>query len=273
MYRIILTTLIGFASFIHARAQDEKQVIDPGGDCIDKFFSRTRKLPAPEKVMLIQKNGKTIGLQDFLKSQSVSELGIEARYGLLDLDRDGRKEMIIYDYTGGAHCCDEIYVFANSSLNQYRYMAKMFAGDVCINDSNQFVYSFHQEFGYFFTCFACYYEDSTDAGPIPMDHITLRYSKGKLLVVPPDKELRSKINDNLGKLGEEPYVKLADEADQDNGLRKAFAMNLAVAYFSFGKNLPATKALFNKYYKHPDAGKVWTAFVKQLQRLAMDNSF
>ena len=36
-------------------------------------------------------------------------------------------------------------------------------------------------------------------------------NKGKVAVVPGDKELRSSINDNLGKLSEQPYEKLENE--------------------------------------------------------------
>ncbi len=94
-----------------------------------------------------------------------------------------------------------------------------------------------------------------------------------MIPAPVDRELRSQINDNLGKLGEQPYEKLEDEIAQDNGLRKEFAMNLAVFYYSFGKNIIETQKLFNKYYKFPDAKKVWTAFLKQLQHMKKDNDF
>ena len=101
----------------------------------------------------------------------------------------------------------------------------------------------------------------------------MKYNKGKLSIIPGDKELRSTINDNLGKLGEQPYQKLADEADQDNGLRKEFALNLVVFYYSFGKNLVTTKSLFDKYYKFPDAKKVWLDFIRILNGIKGDNSF
>jgi hypothetical protein len=85
--------------------------------------------------------------------------------------------------------------------------------------------------------------------------------------------LRSIINDNLGKLGEQPYEKPDDELAMDKGLRKTIAMNLAVFYYSFGRSLPETQKLFNKYYKHPDAKKIWAAFTKNLLNIKKDSDF
>ena len=200
-------------------------------------------------------------------------MGIGTQQGLKDLDNDGKKELVLYDYTGGAHCCDEFYVFKNIAPNKYQYVAKTFAGDVCINDKNEFIYSFYQQYGYFFTCFACEYSDTSDAGPQPINSITLRYSKGKIMVVPGDQELKNTITDNLSKLKEQPYQKLQDEADQDDGLRKEFALNLAVYYYSFGRNLVQTKMLFDKYYRFPDAKKVWTEFVEILNGIKKESDF
>ncbi|MBL0131551.1 MAG: hypothetical protein IPP43_10835 [Chitinophagaceae bacterium] len=177
------------------------------------------------------------------------------------------------NYTGGAHCCDEFYFFKNIGPDKYQYVAKTFAGDVCVSDSNEFSYSFYQQLGYFFTCFACAYVDTSDGAPVEVRGIILKYLKGKLTVVPGDQELRSIINDNLGKLGEQPYEKPDTAFGQDNGLRKEFAMNLAVFHFSFGRNILETQKLFNKYYKFPDAKKVWAEFVKQLQYIRKESDF
>jgi len=81
------------------------------------------------------------------------------------------------------------------------------------------------------------------------------------------------INDNLGKLGELPFGKLDDELAMDDGLRKEVAMNLAVFYYSFGRNLSETQKLFDKYYRYPDAKKVWAAFTKSLLYIRKDNDF
>ncbi len=255
----------------HAVAQEDSlRVADSTMDCFDHFFDQAEKPSQPNKIILVTQAGKTISLANFIKPPGMGE---EINHGLADLDHDGKKELVVYQYTGGAHCCDEFYLFKNIGPNKFQFAAKTFAGDVCITGTNKFIFNFYQQFGYFFTCFACGYDDSTESAPIPVSNIVLKYSKGKLLVVPGDKELKSQINDNLAKLGEQPYEKLEDDAAQDNGLRKEFALNLAVYYYSFGKNLVETKMLFDKYYKYPDAKKVWSAFAKQIAAVRTENKF
>ncbi len=250
---------------LHAKDSALPMPTDPTTD----FFQQGEKLNSTDKVLLILKSKKTIRLSSFLKTPDMQF----SDHVLGDLDNDGKKELLISNFTGGAHCCDEIYIFKNIAVNKYQQVAKLYAGHALITRDNEFIYSFGEHFGYFFTCYACAFVDTSDAGPIEVRSIALRYSQGKINIHPGNQELRSIINDNLGKLGEEPYQALSDESSQDNGLRKEIAMNLAAYYYSFGKNLTATQALFNKYYKHPDAKKVWTAFAKQLQTIRLKNDF
>ena len=77
----------------------------------------------------------------------------------------------------------------------------------------------------------------------------------------------------LARLSEQAYEKLDDDISFDNGLRKEFAINLAVYYYSFGRNMPATQALFNKYYKFPDAKKVWASFTETIKYIRQENKF
>jgi hypothetical protein len=236
-------------------------------ECDEQFFNGD-KINNPSKTFIITKAKKTITLKSFM-----GKLAMEPMQVLADLDNDGKKELVISDFTGGAHCCDEFFVFKNIAPNKYQYVFRTFGGNVCVLHNKQFVFDFYEQYGYFFTCFACAYEDKSDAAPIPLSHILLKYNRGKISAVPGDQELRSRIKDNLSKLAEQPYQKLEDDVAQDNGLRKEFALNLAVFYYSFGRNLVETKKLFDKYYKYPDAKKVWTQFVSQLNYLKMNNDF
>lgn len=239
------------------------------------FFQEGEKIKATGKVSLLLKDKKTRTLAAFLKSMGDPALGeaVYADHVIADLDKDGRKELLIYNYTGGAHCCDELYIFKNTGTNKYQQIAKLFAGNTIITKDRAFIYDFHEQFGYFFTCFACGYEDTGGEGPLTNSSITLRYRNGKLLVTPGDAELKAMINDNLGLLGEKPYQPLDDDIAQDDGIRKEFALNLAVYYYSFGRNLPVTRQLFLRYYKHPDATKVWNGFARQLRYLQEQNFF
>jgi hypothetical protein len=146
-------------------------------------------------------------------------------------------------------------------------------GNVCITEDKQVVYNFYEPFGYFFTCYACAYEDTTATGPVPVHSVVLKYNKGKLAVLPGDKDLKNIITDNLSKLSELSYQPLQDEIDQDNGLRKEYALNLAVFYYSFRHKLMKTKKIFNKYYRFSDAKKVWSEFVKTLNWVKENNDF
>ena len=278
--RKIFSGLVLFFSFSTLHAQQDSvmyqrdSAVIPESDPTVLFFQQNEKVVSQANIRLVTKANKIVSLPDFLSST-----GIYADHVLADLDKDGKKELLISNYTGGAHCCDEIYVFKNIAPNRYQHVVKFFAGNTMITKYKEFVYNFYEQFGYFFTCYACAYTDTTDEPPIELHNILLKYNKGKVTVVPGGKELRIAILDNLGKLGEQPYEKLftgpGGEGDisQDNGLRKEFAINLAVFFYSFGRNMLETQKWFNKYYKYPDAKKVWAAFVKQLQYIRKDNDF
>lgn len=267
---LLLGSAVLFSLVLQARDNFLQQDTSEVEDCFEKFFDKAEKLPSPDKTIVIPKPGKTQTVSAYLKNE---EMGQESMHGLVDLDNDGKKELVIYNYSGGAHCCDQFFFFKNIAPDKYQLTAKTFAGNVCINDNKEIVFDFYEQFGYFFTCYACAYENTSDVAPRPVSEIKIRYNKGKLSVIPGDKELRSTIYDNLGKLSEQPYQKLSNDIDQDNGLRKEVAFNLASYYYSFGKNITETKRLFDKYYKFPDAKKVWTEFFRILNGIKQGSSF
>ena len=272
----LLFTAVLFLSAFHAKAQQDSvyyqrdSVVEVEADCTESFFQRTKTVAAPAQTLLTLSNGKTYKLYQFVKP---AEFGPAPQYGLIDLDDDKKNELVIYNFTGGAHCCDEIYIFRNTAPNKYQQAGKMFAGNTCITQGNEFVFDFYEQFGYFFTCYACAWEDSSDVATVPVHSVTLRYNKGALVVKKGDAALKTHIIDQLAVLSEQPYEKMDEDISQDNGLRKEFALNLAVYYYSFGRNLPATQALFSKYYKFPDAKKVWVSFNETLKYIKQQNRF
>lgn len=232
----------------------------------EQFFNEAGKVTDPAKVLLTTKAGKVISLSKFVSIQS-------AEHALADLDNDGKKELLLWSYTGGAHCCDEIFIFRNIAPNKYQHVARLFGGHTIITSQKKFRFGFYEQFGYFFTCYACAYTDTSDTAPISLRQILIEYQKGKVRVIQGEQETRSIINDNLGKLSEQPYQPLDADLAMDEGLRKEFAMNLVVYYYAFGRNLPETQKLFNKYYKFPDAKKVWLEFTKSLAAIKKENDF
>jgi len=243
----------------------------PETDATVLFFQQNEKIPSHllGKTLITGRDKKVRKLSAMVTDQQL----MYTDHALSDLDDDGKKELLISNFTGGAHCCDQLFIYKQSGPNRYVETARLIAGHTIITEQKEFLYSLHEQFGYFFTCYACTYNDTTDEAPIDVSRLTLRYKAGALQVVVTDKELKSIIHDNLGKLGEQPYVKPEDEVIVDEGLRKEFAINLAAWYFSYGKKLADVQQLFNKYFKFPDAKKVWPAFTRQLTALRAQNSF
>lgn len=283
-YRFLYLLICGFlCCFESAKAQiagdsvmyARDSALDVPTDPTIIFFQEGEKAKSPGKLLLLMKDKRTRSLSAFLKSLGNEELGetVYADHALADLDKDGRQELLVYNYTGGAHCCDELYIFKNTGLNKYQQVAKLFAGNTIITKEREFIYDFHEQYGYFFTCFACGYEAATEAELLSNSSITMRFQKGKMQVRAGDAEGKAMIRDNLKKLGEKPYQPLEDDIAQDDGLRKEIALNLAVYFYSFGRNLADTRQLFFRYYKHPDAAKVWAGFTRQLRYILSQNDF
>src|SRR5215211_2291207 len=116
-----------------------------GFDCYETFFTTAAKVKNTATIKLLV-NKKQQTLAHYLKTEVE---GLEHRMALKDLDSDGRAELIIYNFTGGAHCCDEWYFFKTIGPNQYAPAARLFAGNTCIS-GNTFLFDFAEPFGYFY---------------------------------------------------------------------------------------------------------------------------
>jgi hypothetical protein len=267
----LLCALLGEAQTTDTSLVSSVNQVSGNTDSASSFFSIHEKIDkdAWPSVKLVSRNRKSTNLHAVLNDPEKTYHD----HVLADLDGDGIKELVVSLFTGGAHCCDEILIFRQTAPGKYTHAARVFAGHSLFSANNELVFTFYEHFGYFFTCYACGLTDTSDTAPIDIRAIVLRYGKGGLRVKPGDQELRSAVMDNLGKLSEMPYEELGEDVLMDHGLRKEFAMNLAVYYYSFGKNLVDTRALFRRYYKFPDSAKVWSAFVKQLKEVQAGNDF
>ena len=273
LFLFLLVALFEKITFAQQNADtvlyQKDSAIIPETDPLTKLLQEGEKVAHPEKTMLILINGKQISMQRFMKS-NLSEFSDAA---LVDLDNDGKAELLFSNYTGGAHCCDEIYIFKKIGTNRFQLSGKMYADATGIDENKTFQYRLFELFGYFFTCYACGFPTEGEADPIENNTINIQYRQGRLQIVKGDKELLRIIHDNLGKLKEQPYVALKDDLAMDEGLRKEFAFNLGVYYYAFGKNFTSTKLLFDKYYKFPDAKKVWNQFVTTIKHINTMNTF
>lgn len=232
----------------------------------DILFGHGEKLADPAKIMVTTPARKTISLAKLMETGNNEYVN----HTISDLDGDGKKELLILNNPNGQPV-DELWFCKQITPYKYQYTAKLTGGRVSPTLDKKWIYDISPVFDGFYTCKGCKYPDESDEAPIPMKEITVRYSKGKLIIEKADQELRSIINDNLGKLGEK-LAPIKPEED-DDGTRREIAMNLAVYYYTTGKNLTATKTVFRKYYKAPDAATIWSAFTKRLQKINSQVSF
>lgn len=274
-FLISLLLLAGVFKTALIAAQDtvmyaRDSALDIPTDPTTLFFQEGEKTKTPGKVILVMRDKKVKSLSALLKSYSYdNEPSPFADYAFADLDKDGKKELLIYNYTGGAHCCDEIIVFRNTGINRFQHAGRMIGGNTII-EKGGFTFHFTEPFGYFFTCFACEYED---ASLIENFSIRLRYANGRIKTVAGDSAYRNLIIKNLKSLGSKPYQPLEEDIEQDDGWRKEIAFNLACYYYAFGKNLVNTKSLFQQYYKYPDAVNFWKQFARQISYMRQENDF
>lgn len=236
-------------------------------DCYEKFFKGGTQFTDSDKVMLTLKNGSQVSLKKFFSGENASKY---ARCTLKSIDGDTIPELVIYDYTGGAHCCDEIEVFAKDKKG-YNFKAKLFGGFACVDSSTDiFTWSFNETLGYFFGCYACGFSDSVH-GFSTIRELQLRYVNGKFEVQHYAAADEKQLIHNLEVLQQHGYEDLQDGM-MDSGWRKEFAMNFAVWHYNNGKNWDTTKKLFDKYYTFKDSVKVWKEFYSTLKDAEKQNS-
>ena len=253
---------------------DKTQIVDTVEEnCTTAFFNSGEKENNSQNVF-VEVDGRKSTLAAFIDTVTAGDDRLKefVSTGLFDLDGDGKKELVMNGYTGGAHCCDIFHFFENIEPNTYRHVGSTFAGDVCPVKGNTFNFYFFQSLGYFFTCYACGY--STDEyTPIgDKAFFSFKYDKGKLVIIPGNAKQKEYLIANLKQLSKQPYKKIEDDG-MDDGLRKEYALTIATYYFSFGKDMGDTKMLFDKYYTFPDATKVWNELASNLQYIADNNDF
>lgn len=236
--------------------------------CYEDFFKGIARFKDSNSAYLLLDDGKRVSLPQFFKDEFMSTVSY---YGKKDIDGDGTAELIIFNYTGGAHCCDEYYFFKQKNEEEFEYKAHITGGQACIAaNSNRISYSLNELLGYFFSCYACEFTDSSGNFKSMRD-IHLKYVDSALEIIPYDNVAEQQNLANLESLTKHGYEKVEDL--MDNGWRKEFAMNFAVWYYNHHKNWESTKDLFNKYYKFPDSARVWKEFYRTLREAEKENSF
>jgi hypothetical protein len=116
--------VIGVTVWTVINAQEDSTIITTE-ECTVGFFSRAKKITALNNNFVVNKAGKTMSLANFFKQDQMDPF---AENGLYDLDNDGKEELVISNFTGGAHCCDQLYIFKNIGPGKYQYMVNFLPG-------------------------------------------------------------------------------------------------------------------------------------------------
>jgi hypothetical protein len=236
--------------------------------CNERFFSIASNLSDTTGLKLKLKNNHEVAWGQFVNDELMSS---QVRWAIKNFDNDVADELVVSNFTGGAHCCDELYVFEKEG-DHYRQRAKLFGGFICIDAASNIVtFSFTEALAYFFACYACGFADSSGQFKT-IREIELKYDNGRFVVVPYHPDTEKQLMQNLALLSKHKYEDM-EEGLMDSGWRKEFAMNLAVWHYNHNKNWTATKALFDRYYTFKDASRVWKEFRHTLQEFHKENDF
>lgn len=237
-------------------------------DCYDSFMAATKKITDSTGLLVEVNDQDAISFDSLVKGDFLYG---HTSAGFRDLDGDGKMELLIFTYTGGMHCCDEIYILEEMKPGHFVQKAKFFAGNTCVNLENEFSYNVYEMLGYFLSCYACLYEDSAK-GLIAPPPVVYQYQKGKLLLTGDSLRVKHAVFKNLDLLKEVPMNPMKEDWD-DSGVRKMYALNFATMHLLYGCDLLQTKLLFDQYYTFKDKTIVWKELKQHLQALQEQTTF
>lgn len=201
--------------------------------------------------LLLNKN-KIVAANKFPEGEENKDLRATAIRCLKDLDNDNIDELIIYYFTGGAHCCDVYNIFKKNSDTTYKQIFS-FTGPVTIN-KNQITLDLYEALGYFYSCYACEIETPHPLSP----EIILNIKNDKFYFGKTIDSLNQQIEENLTFLQKRGVPDFpADDSTMDDGTRKTFAENIISFYINNGRDLEKSKLLFYNNYSHSDQDKIW----------------
>jgi hypothetical protein len=237
-------------------------------DCYDSFMAAAEKI-SDSAGLQVEVNGQDpVSFDSLVKGDFLYG---HTNAGFRDLDGDGKKELLIFTYTGGMHCCDEIYILEEAKQGHYIQKAKFFAGNTCVNLKNEFSYNVYEMLGYFLSCYACLYEDSAK-GLVAPPPVVYHYQKGQLVLAGDTNRVREAVFKNLNLLKDVPMNTMTEEWD-DSGVRKMYALNFATMHLLYRCDLQQTKLLFEQYYTFKDKTPVWKELKQHLQALEEQTTF
>jgi hypothetical protein len=237
------------------------------GDCYDSFYASMEKIKDTSSYSILS-GSETIPLLRFIKEELMEHY---VHLGFKDLDGDGKKELILLNYTGGMHCCDEIYIYEQITANRYQQRVKLFAGNTCVSKDNIFSYGLYEQLGYFYSCYACLYEDSAK-GLLAPPPLTFKYNAGKLVLTNDTASMNRIVIKNVTFLAALTLNPMKEDWEE-TGVRKMYALQIATWYFINGRDEQKTKRLFNQFYQATDRKKVWEELLEHIKTIETESTF
>lgn len=199
-------------------------------------------------------------LMDFPDKEFLKEYPLFVEYEYFDMGNTEYPGIIGMVFSGGAHCCFNYTVYFPIGDNKYQavYTFESGEGAVFIKDGMIFV-DFYEQLGYFYTCYACSLDSIRDkeGWQIP-SYFRLSLKDGRLEMAAADELLNKEIIEDLEFLKTLPIQKIVEEdMGMDNGLRKAFALEM-IAYMLNNQLSPESmRTFFMKYYTGDDREKIF----------------
>jgi len=218
------------------------------------------------EVILVFMNGNQVPLSQFPDTADFKDFFNTKKFKYLDIDRNGKPELYLTYYTGGAHCCNESYLFRNTAPNRFEEVFSFTGGSELDFAGNMIIANFYEQTAYFYTCYACMINDTLPKQDF-YPHITLVYEDDSIFLAPHDEALNETIHENLKFLkrwtGHPEFME-----DADSGVRKSYAEHIITYFFNNQTDLSQTRSLFSAYYAGKDSLEVWEGIETH-----MDNIF
>ena len=195
-------------------------------------------------------NGEVIKLSEYPKGETDKDVLNSVDAHFCDLNKDETPELWASFNQGGNAAVNQDCLFIKEGNNLFKQIF-FFEGGTEPKDNFLKLY-LNDDMKYFHACGACALEEEFDMFP----EIEIEFNSNRLFFSEPNPELNRKIEvniQNLGKAGIQEF----DNFQQDNGTRKAYALNALLYYYNNNGDLDKTKALYDSNYFQADKEALW----------------
>lgn len=203
-------------------------------------------------VELINNNGGKSYLSEVVKNLKTRVDNVS--YDFIDLDNNQVFELVIKYLTRGSNSCPILKIYAYN-FDKNKFETQHIVKCLHLNNDKILKYSLNENFNNF-------YSKSDFEKQLPeknIDTVRFFYQNKTIYHFPKDENLNNKIIENIKFLAQQKIPQFGD-----NGLRKAFAVNIAAYHFN-NRNILETKQLFFENYQlENDKQQIWDEIMKRI---------